>query len=200
MRSSKALTELETLSDLLAKLLGAGLGHRHFQILHHVGEVGLGKNVTDGFSAHSYTEGTFTILIFCFTKLSLGEELAALKRRVAWVNHDMIFIVDHALKRTRCDVQHQANTAWHALVEPDVSDRNGKFDVTHAFTTNAAERHFNAATVTNNALVLDALVFTASTFPVTSWSENTFTEQTAFFRLEGSVIDGFGILHFTVAP
>ena len=113
---------------------------------------------------------------------------------------DVIFVVDHALKLTCAHVEHQADAGRHALIEPDVGNRNSKFDVAHALATDAAEGNFDTAAVANHAFVFDALVFTASTFPVTGWSENALTEETAFFWLEGPVVNGFRIFHFTFRP
>src|ERR1700744_350017 len=78
--------------------------------------------------------------------------------------------------------------------------RHGEFDVAHAFTTNAGQRHFHAATIADDAAMLDAFILAAGAFPVLDGTENTFAEKTALFRLERAVVDGFWILDFTLAP
>jgi hypothetical protein len=78
--------------------------------------------------------------------------------------------------------------------------RHGEFDVAHALAAHARQRHFDAATVADDAAMLDALVLAAGTFPVLDGTENAFAEQAALFRLERAVIDGLGILDFTLAP
>ena len=55
--------------------------------------------------------------------------------------------------------------------------RHGQFDVAHAFAADARQRHFDAATVADDAAMLDALVFSAGTFPVLDGTENAFAEQ-----------------------
>ena len=100
----------------------------------------------------------------------------------------------------RRHVQRETDARGHALEEPDMARRHGQLDVAHAFATHTRERHFDAATVADDAAMLDALVFAAGTFPVLDGTENAFAEKAALFRLERAVVDGFGILDFTLAP
>ena len=97
-------------------------------------------------------------------------------------------------------VEHQAEARRHALVEPDVRDRHGQFDVAHALAAHARQRHFDAATVADDALVLDALVLSAGAFPVARRTEDALAEQAALFRLERAVVDRFRILDLALAP
>ena len=97
-------------------------------------------------------------------------------------------------------VEHQADARGHALEEPDVRDRHGQFDVAHALAAHARERHFHAATIADDAAVLDALILSAGAFPVLDRTENAFAEQAAFFRLERAVIDRLRVLDFALGP
>ena len=81
-----------------------------------------------------------------------------------------------------------------------MGDRHSKLDVAHALATNTRESHFNTTTVTDHALMFDTLVFSTGTLPVTGWTEDTLTEETTFFRFEGSVIDCLWVQHFTAGP
>src|SRR5690606_12768493 len=72
--------------------------------------------------------------------------------------------------------------------------------VAHAFPADAGEGHLHATTVTDGALVLDALELSAGTFPVLRRAENTLAEKTAFLRLERPVVDRFRVFHFAAAP
>ena len=65
----------------------------------------------------------------------------------------------------------------------------------HTLTTHAGESHLHTTAVTDDAFVLDTLVFSASTLPVTGRSEDSLTEETAFFWFESTVVDGFRIQH-----
>ena len=100
----------------------------------------------------------------------------------------------------RGHVQRQTDARGHALEKPDMLHRHGEFDVAHAFATNAGQRHFDTATVADDAAMLDALIFSAGTFPVLDGTENAFAEKAALFRLERAVVDRFGILDFAFAP
>ena len=77
---------------------------------------------------------------------------------------------------------------------------DSQFDVAHALTAHTRKCHLNAATVADDSLVLDALVFAAGTLPVAGGSENTFTEKAALFRFERTIIDRLRVLYFTGTP
>ena len=97
-------------------------------------------------------------------------------------------------------VEGQAETAGHTLVEPNVADGHGQFDVAHALAPDATQSYFDTAAVADDALVLDALILAAGALPVTGWPEDALTEETTFFGFERPVVDGFRVLYFTPAP
>src|SRR5215469_437234 len=80
--------------------------------------------------------------------------------------------------------------------------RNGhsQFDVTHALAANARQGDFHAASVADHSLMLDALVFSARTFPVARGTKNAFTEKAALLRFKCAVIDCLWIFDFAFAP
>ena len=61
------------------------------------------------------------------------------------------------------------------------------------------ERHFDAAAVADDALVLDALVLSAGALPVTGRTEDPLAEETALLRLERAVVDRLRILDLALA-
>jgi hypothetical protein len=67
--------------------------------------------------------------------------------------------------------------------------------VAHALAAHPGECHLDAATVTNDAAMLDPLVLAAGAFPILDRAKDAFTEQAAFFGLECAVIDGLGVLN-----
>ena len=91
--------------------------------------------------------------------------------------------VDDALKVLRSQVQQVAQAGRNALEVPDVGYRSGQLNVAHALTAHLGLGDLNAATLTDDALVADALVLTTSTLPVTGRSENALAEQAVLFRL-----------------
>ena len=72
--------------------------------------------------------------------------------------------------------------------------------MTHALATHTGESNLHTAAITNHTLVFNTLVFTARALPVTSWTKDTLTEETALFGFEGAVIDGLGIFDLSLAP
>jgi hypothetical protein len=61
--------------------------------------------------------------------------------------------------------------------------RCSEFDVTHAFTANFGPSDFYAASVTDNTLITNSLIFPTVTFPVFSRSKNAFAKEPVFFWL-----------------
>jgi len=89
----------------------------------------------------------------------------------------------------------------HALEEPDMARRHGKFDVPHAPPRRTRDKvTFHTATIADDAAMLDALVLAAGAFPVLHRTEDAFTEKAALFRFERAVIDRLGILDFALGP
>src|SRR4051812_19789680 len=81
-----------------------------------------------------------------------------------------------------------------------MANRHGEFNVAHALAANASQGYFNAATVANDTPVLDAFIFSAGALPVLDRTENAFAEQAALLRLEGTIIDSFGVFDFPFGP
>ena len=123
-----------------------------------------------------------------------------LQRGVAGVDHQIVFVVNDAFQMARRHVQRQTDARGHALEEPDMTRRHGQLDMAHAFTAHASHGHFYAATVADNAAMLDALILAAGAFPILNWTEDAFAEKAALFRLERAVVDGLWILDFALAP
>lgn len=70
----------------------------------------------------------------------------------------------------------------------------GQLDVRHALTTNLGQGDFNAALLTDNTTVLQALVLTAQALVVLDWTKNLGAEQTVTLGFERTVVDGFRFL------
>ena len=77
---------------------------------------------------------------------------------------------------------------------------NGKLNVPHSATAFTRDSDFNTATVANNALKFDTLILPAGAFIVAHRTENTLAEESARFRFERAVINGFRIFDFPVRP
>ena len=199
VRVGKALRELEALGELLADLLGARVPHRLFEFLLVLGEIDGGEELTNRIGTHPSGEG-LTVLLDGFAVLHFGQELTLGQRGLAGVNDEVVLIIDDALKLASAHVEHEADARRHALVEPDVRDRHGQFDVTHAFAAHAGERDFDAATVADDALVFDALVFSAGALPVPGGTKDALAEKAPLLGLEGPVVDRLGVFDLTARP
>ena len=70
----------------------------------------------------------------------------------------------------------------------------------HTLTPDARKCYLNAATVADNALMLNAFVLTARAFPISSRTKDTLAEKAPFFRFERSIIDRLRVLYLTFTP
>jgi hypothetical protein len=196
---AEGVEDLHPLGEFLAGLLGAGLFEFAFEALELFFEIHLGEDVADAFGAHLGDEG-LAVLVEHFVVFFLGEGLAFAEGGVTGVDHDVLLVVQHAFQFLGRHVQHGGHAARGALEEPEVRNRHGQFDVAHALAADASQRHFDAAAVADDILVLDALVLAAGAFPVLGRAEDALAEQAALFGLEGPVVDGLRVLHLSVAP
>ena len=201
MEDWKPWKQLDALGDLLADLLALGLGHGHaarWSIC--LLQIHLGQRFADGFGAHLGHEALGAVGFAGFAVFVLAEQLVLLERGRAGIDHHVILVVDDAFEIARGHVQHQADAGGHALEEPDVRDGHGQFDVAHALAAHAGQGHLHAATVADDAAMLDALVLAAGAFPVLDRAENALAEQAALFGLERAVIDGLGVFDLALGP
>ena len=136
------------------------------------------------------------VFLFC-EQVSL---LFALIFHDTWLYHYKTLVINDAFQLLGADAQQVTNLVRQALEVPNVNYRNHQLDVPHAFTAYFLFGHLYTTTVTNNTLVTDPLVLSASTFVVFHWTKNLFTEQTIALGLVGSVVDGLWFQHLTKRP
>ncbi len=129
-----------------------------------------------------------------------GEQLGAVERRHARIDDHESLKVENALDVAQRHVEHHAKTAGQRLEEPDVGGRRGQLNVAHAFAANLALRHFDAALFADDAAVLQALVLATQALVVLDRAEDLGAEQAIALGLEGTVVDGLRLLHFTIGP
>src|ERR1700686_1129895 len=199
MRILEALDELEPLGQFLADLFALGGSHRFLELFVELVEIDLREKFFHRFRAHAGHE-IVAVLLLRFTIFHFIEELRLLQRRLARIDDDVILVIDDALELARAHVEHEAEARWHTFVEPYVRNRHGQFNMTHAFAANAGERYFHAATIANDALMFDALVFSAGAFPIPCRTKNSLAEKAALFRLKGAVINCLRVFDFALAP
>src|SRR4029077_16976486 len=108
--------------------------------------------------------------------------------------------VQDLLELARGDVEQVADAARHALEEPDVRDRRGEVDVTHALAAHLLPRHLDAAALADDPLVTDALVLAAVALPVARRPEDALAEEAVALGLERAVVDRLRLRDLTRRP
>jgi hypothetical protein len=81
-----------------------------------------------------------------------------------------------------------------------VRDRRGELDVAHPLPAHLGPGDLDATTLTDDALEPDALVLAAVALPVPGGAEDLLAEEPVLLRLQGAVVDGFGLLNFAMGP
>ncbi|MNO59111.1 hypothetical protein D3C76_496910 [compost metagenome] len=150
-------------------------------------------------STHAGLE-TVTVFLTVAAVFFLGQELFLLQRCFTWICYNIRCKVDNLFKGSWRHVEGQAHATRNPFEIPDMRNRCCQFDVTHAFTANLGTGYFNAAAVAHYAFVTYTFVFTAMTLPVLLRSENALAEQALFFRLQGTIVNGFRFFHFSAGP
>src|SRR5207302_5862209 len=99
----------------------------------------------------------------------------------------------HLLELLGSDVEQVADPRRDALEEPDVAHGRGQVDVAHALAAHLLAGHLDAAALADDALVADALVLAAVALPILRGTEDALAEETVLLRLQGAVVDRFGL-------
>ena len=149
--------------------------------------------------AHSRAEVVTELLGFREVVI-FRHQLAALQRGHPRIGHHVGFEIQHALNVAQRHVEHHAQTRRQRLQEPDVGDRAGELDVTHALAPHLGQRHFDAALLADHAAMFQALVLAAQALVVLGRTENLGAEEAVTFGLERAVVDGLRLLHLTIRP
>ncbi len=133
-------------------------------------------------------------------ELFLGQKLEHLERGNARLGHDIAFEIKDLFKIFQGDVEHEADARGQRLHEPDVRHGRGQLDMPHAVAADFGQRDFNSALFADDAFVLHPLVLAAKAFIILHGAKDAGAEQAVFFRLEGAVVDRFGLLDLAVRP
>ena len=180
-------------------LLGTGGLVLFLQLIEKSWEIEIANHGANRFRPHVGLE-LISVLLAGEAVLFLIQKLLLLERRISRIQDHVVLVVDHPLEVGGLQFQQIAQTGWHGLEEPNVNHRCGEIDVSHALATDAGMGHLDATAVTDDVLVLDALVLSAGTFPVLFRSENSLAEESILFRTVGPVVDGLGLFHLSVGP
>ena len=117
----------------------------------------------------------------------------------AFDNH-IGFKVQYAFDIAQRHIEQQTDTGRQRFQEPDVRSRGSQFDVAHTLTAYFSLGHFNAALLTDDATVFQALVLTAQALVIFYRPKDTGAEKAVTFWFERTVVDGFRLFNFTERP
>ena len=191
--------QLQALGQALELGLRGGGAH----VLAHLDDLGLevhrAQQLEHGLGAHAGIE-LIAVLLDRLEVHLIGQQLTALHRRHARIDHHEGLEVQHALDLAQRHVEHQADARGQRLQEPDVRHRARELDVAHALAAHLGLRDFDAALLAHHAAVLEALVLAAQALVVLHRAEDLGAEQAIALRLEGAVVDGLGLAHLAVRP
>ena len=163
-------------------------------------DVDLLQQLFDAFGAHHRDEFAGKLLIQLALAL-IGDHFAlAQVGHFTRIDNHECFEIQDAFELAQSNVQQVTDAAGQALEEPDVGARAGQFDMAQALAPHPRQSHFHAAFVANDAAMFHALVLSAQTFPVGDGTENPGAEKSIALRLEGPVVDRFGLGYFTMGP
>src|SRR5882757_9240933 len=198
-RLDERLDQLQSLRQPLQLRLRRRRSHFLADLDHLLGQINGLQELEHGLGTHAGVE-LITVLLDRLEVHLVSQQLTSLHRRHAWVDDDEGFEVQHPLNLAQRHVQHEADTRWQRLQEPDVRSRARELDVAHALTTNLRLRNFNAALLADHAAMLETLVLAAKTFVILHGPEDLRAEESVTLGLERTVVDGLRLLHFAVGP
>ena len=78
--------------------------------------------------------------------------------------------------------------------------RRCKGDMSHTLAAYAGLRNLYSTAVTYHAFIADLFIFSTVALPVLAWSEDLLAEQTVFFRLQRSVVNGLRLGYLSPGP
>ena len=120
----KPLNQFQALRQLLTNLLGSRSSHCLFELFLEPVQIGKRKQFANRLSSHPRLEITLTVSIQSITVFILREKLPLLERRLPWVNHKVILVINDPLELAARHIEHQADARRHALIKPDVRHRH----------------------------------------------------------------------------
>ena len=114
------------------------------------------------------------------------------------LNHDITLVVDDHVELLGGNAQQVAHLVGQRTEVPNVRHRHHQGDVSGTFATHLLFGHFHTATVADDALVADTLVFSAVALIVLGRTKDALAEETVTLGLVGTIVDRLGLQHFTI--
>src|SRR5690606_24217672 len=196
----EVLDHLEALQKLLLLQLRRGGGEFRTQIAGDLLQFHRRQQMVNRFRADHGGEGILAILVNRQHVLLFGEKLVRLQSGQTRLGNDVVLEVEHALNILERHVKQRADAARQRLQEPDVGDGCCELDMAHALTAHTRQRHFHAALLADDALVLHALVLAAQALIILDRTKDAGAEKTVTFGLERTVVNRLRLFDLAVGP
>lgn len=162
----EALDNFQTARKFDFCLLGARVRHLLLQLLDDFRQIERGEHIAERFRAHFRDERVIAVFGLRLRVFVFGKQLLRFERRFARIDDQIFFIINDGFELARRHVEQKPEAGRHRFEEPNVRHGNGEFDVPHAAAAFPRNGNFDAATVADDAFILDALVFSAGAFVV----------------------------------
>ena len=198
-RLNKRFQQLDTLGQLFTFGFGVSFVQLFTQLLALLLQIHAFQQGLNSFRTHLRIE--FVTKLFQRIQILLfSQDLITFQvGHPAFDNH-IGFEVQNTFDIAQRHIQQQADTGRQRFQEPNVGGRRGQFDVAHALTTHFGLGHFNAALLTDNTTVFQALVLTAQALVIFYWPKDTGAEKAVTLWFERTVVNGFRLFNFTKRP
>ena len=200
VRLDKGLDELQPLDELFAARLRVGVPQLVAQPLLLLGEIDGGQHRAHRLGADRGGELVVAVIVLRLQILFLVEQLMLLQRGQPRLDDDVVLEIEDPFEILQGHVEQQADAARQRLQEPDMRDRRGELDMTHAVAPDLREGHLDAALLADDAAILHALVLAAQALVILDRPEDAGAEQPVALRLEGPIVDRLRLLDLAIGP
>ncbi len=198
-RLNERFQQFDTLGQLFTLGFGVGFVQLFTQLFALLLQIHALQQSLDCFRPHLRVE--FVTELFQRVQILLfSQDLLTFQvGHTAFDNH-IGFKVQYAFDIAQRHIEQQTDTGRQRFQEPDVRSRGSQFDVAHTLTAYFSLGHFNAALLTDDATVFQALVLTAQALVIFYRPKDTGAEKAVTFWFERTVVDGFRLFNFTERP
>ena len=210
LAGTEGLDNLQTLKGLVLTLdAGIGIG-TVAQLVGKFVEVDAREEVVNGLGTHLGNKlvriAVLKILIV-LRQLAEQVEVFVLGQQVvdghfigqcAGLNDHIALVVDDGVEFLGRDTEQIAHFVRQRPEVPDMGDRHNKLNMAGTLATHFLLGNFHTAAVADDALVADALIFTAMALVILGRAEYAFAEKAVALGLISTIVDGLGFEYLAI--
>ena len=200
VRFDERLDELQPLDELFAARLRVGVAQLVAQPLLLLAEIDGGQHRAHRLGPDRGGELVVAVIVLRLQILLLVEQLMLLQRGQPRLDDDVVLEIEDPFEILQRHVEQQADAARQRLQKPDMRDRRGELDMTHAVAAHLGEGHLDAAFLADDAAIFHALVLAAQALVILDRPEDAGAEQPVALGLEGPIVDRLRLLDLAVGP